>query len=202
MLITEEVESMLMKLAQLDNKNIEYDIEKCCLDNNAHFVPILKNRFGILTEDLQIIPSASNSINESDIDLKTFVDVYKCATDIVKRRRFLLWVDKSYSPYNGKILDNLFFKRVIKFCIHNNIFISYIKIISKYKTENVIEEAQDIQDLITQKDDFIIEKMKIELENRSIIFDKVGYVDIASNFLFFQKNEDIIRKMLTAGLEE
>lgn len=193
---------MLMKLAHLDNERISPDIAECCEMNNAHFVPIIKNQFGILTDDFKTTFDVDDSITEPNISLKAFVDVYKCATDTVKKRRFLLWVDHSYSPYNGKILDNLFFKRIINFCNENKIFISYVDIISKYNTPHEIVDTEEITELVAQNGDFIIKKMGIELKNKPIIIDKAGYVDIASNIEFFYDNQEIIRIMLKTGLDE
>lgn len=193
---------MLMKLAHLDNEKIGSDIAECCEINNAHYVPIVKNQFGILTDDLKMTYGTDDSTGNQSFNSKVFVDVYKCATDIIKRRKYLLWTDKSYSPYNGKILDNLFFKRLIEFCYQHNIFVSSVRINSEYKSEDEITEPEDIQNLLTRKVDFVIEKVEIELKNKTIIFDKVGYVDIGSKLEFYEQNQNIIINMLKVGFEE
>lgn len=193
---------MLMKLALFDDKKIEPDIVKCCKQNKAHYVPIIKNRFGILTDSHEMTYGSDDLLAGPEINSKAFVNIYKCAVDVVNKRKLLFWKDKSYSPYNGKILDNLFFKSIITYCNQHSIPIINMEIISEFNTENDISDADEIKEIASQKSDFIIKKLVINLKNRSITFNKVGYVIIASKFDFYEENKETILSMLKIGLGE
>lgn len=193
---------MLMKLALFDDQKIEPDIVKCCEHNKVHYVPIIKNRFGILTDSHEMTFGRDDALSEPEINSKAFINVYKCAVDIVNKRKLLFWKDKSYSPYNGKILDNLFFKRIITYCNQHSIPIIDMEIISEFNTPDNISDADEIKEIASQKGDFIIKKLVIDLKKKSITFNKVGYVIIASKLDFYEENKETILSMLKVGLGE
>ncbi len=186
---------MQMKLALFDDKNMESDIAKCCEENEATYVPIMDNRFGILSNNLAI-----DYTDQDNIDFRLFIKIYQCAL-YEHKKNHLFHFFKSSSPYSGKILDNLFFKNIIKYCVTNNIRINFIRILSDFKSEYTIRDAEEIQEVISDKNN-IIKKLSLVLSNKTIIFDKAGYIDFSFKIDFYNKNKNTILNIIRTGFGE
>lgn len=192
---------MLMKLALYDSKKTKDNIVECCTKFHAHYIPILKNKFGILTEDYNIAFGREDGTHASDLNVKTFVIIYKCVQDRESKRRSLFG-KKNITPYSGELLDNLFFKNVISFCEKNNIELEYLRYVSDFVSEDTAIELDEMKNIFNQMENFRVLKLSLSLQDKSIIFSKNGYVDLGLEYNFYKENEDQILDMIKAGFKD
>ena len=191
---------MLMKLALYDSKKTKDNIVECCTKFHAHYIPILKNKFGIITEDGDITFGREDGTHSSDLNVKTFVSIYKCVQNLEKKRR-IPFGKKNITPYSGELLDNLFFKNVMSFCQKNNIELEYLRYLSNFLSEDTVTDLDEMKNIFNQMENFRVLKLSLSLEDKSIIFSKNGYVDFGLEFNFYEENEDKILDMIKAGFE-
>lgn len=192
---------MLMKLALYDSKKTKDNIIECCTKSHAHYIPILKNKFGILTEDCNIAFGREDGTHASDLNVKTFVIIYKCVQDRENKRRSLFG-KKNITPYSGELLDNLFFKNVMYFCENNNIELEYLRYVSDFVSEDTATDLDEMKNIFNQMENFRVLKLSLNLQDKSIIFSKNGYVDLGLEYNFYEENEDKILDMIKAGFED
>jgi len=192
---------MLIKLALYDDKKIINDIVECCKKNNAHYLPVFDNKFGILTEDVDVTYGREDGTYSHDVNAKTFVKIYRCVLDSQKQG-MPIFGKKAMSPYNGKLLDNLFFKNVISYCEKNNIEVEFLHIISYLKTDITVYEPEEIKEVLDEKDGTIIKKLSLILKGNNIVLSKHGYVTIALEYDSYKENENLILGMLKAGFKD
>jgi len=192
---------MLIKLALYDDKKIIKDIVECCKKNNAHYLPIFNNKFGILTENVDITYGREDGAYSTDLNVKTFVKIYRCVLDSQKHGRSI-FAKKAMSPYNGKLLDNLFFKNVISYCEKNSIEVEFLRFISNLKTDLKVHKLEEIKEVLDEKNDTIIERLSLFLKGNNIVLNKHGYVDIALEYDSYKENENLILGMLKAGFKD
>lgn len=194
---------MLIKIAMYNEKNQENDISRCCEENDSLFIPFEKNIFGILDKNPGRISFSRESANDRDgITNKTFVDIYQCLLNIKKRSSFF---NRDKSPFEGLILDNQFFFNLIRHCIDKSIKINYISYNSNLESDVIIEDPDSIQELIKEADtdaSIKIVRVSIQMNSREILFNKMGYVDIASSDItFFNNTKTPLINLLIKGLE-
>ena len=192
---------MLIKLALYDDKKIINDIVECCKKNNAHYLPVFDNKFGILTEDVDVTYGREDGTYSYDVNPKTFVKIYKCVLDSQKQG-MPIFGKKAMSPYNGKMLDNLFFKNVISYCEKNNIEVEFLRIISHLRTDITVYEPEEIKEVLDEKDDTIIERLSLILKGNNIVLSRHGYVNIALDCDSYKENENLIIGILKVGFKD
>lgn len=192
---------MLMKLAFYDNGSGKDNIVECCIKFHAYYVPIFDNKFGILTEDYNIAYGREDGAHASDLNVSTFVDIYKCVQDCESKRKSRFG-KKKLTHYSGELLDNLFFKNVMSFCEKHNIELEYLRYVSNFESEDTTTDIDEMMDMFTQLDNFRILKLSLSLQNISIIFSKNGYVDIGSDYTFYKEHEGQIIDMIKTGFED
>ena len=139
----------------IQNKKIEYNIIECCAKFHAHYIPILKNKFRILTEDSNITFSREDGTHSSDLNVKIFVSIYKCVQNREKKRRSLFG-KKNITPYSGELLDNLFFKNVMSFCQKNNIELKYLRYLSNFLSEDTVTYLDEMKNIFNQMVNVIV----------------------------------------------
>lgn len=192
---------MLMKLALYDSKKTKDNIVECCTKFYAHHIPILKNKFGILTEDCDVAFGREDVTHASDLNVKTFVNIYKCVQNR-ESKKISLFGKKNITPYSGELLDNLFFKNVISFCEENNIELEYLRYISDFVSEDTVTDIDEMKNIFNQMENFRILKLSLNLQDKSLIFNKNGYVDLGLEYNFYKENEDKILDMIKAGFKD
>ena len=192
---------MLMKLALYDNKKTKDNIVECCTKFHAHYIPILNNKFGILTEDADVAFGREDGTHASDLNVKTFVTIYECVQNR-ESKRGSLFGKKNITPYSGELLDNLFFKNVMYFCQKNNIELEYLRYLSNFLSEDTVTDLDEMKNIFNQMENFRILKLSLSYQDKSIIFSKNGYVDLGLEFNFYEENEDKILEMIKAGFED
>lgn len=186
---------MLMKLALYDNKKTKDNIVECCTKFDAHYIPILKNKFGILTEDCNIAYGREDGTHASDLNVKTFVSIYKCVQE--SKKQFSIRKKNFY--YSGELLDNLFFKNIILFCDKNNIELEYLRYVSEFMSEDTVTDFDEMKTIFNQLENFRVLKLSVNFQEKSIIFSKNGYLDLGSEYNFYKENETKILDMIKAG---
>jgi hypothetical protein len=192
---------MLIKLAFFDENRLEKTIEKCCKEFNALYIRLLENKFGIATENSEISYGQEDATYAYDCNVKTFVDIYSCVKKCEAKRKGIFG-KKKVKTYSSKFLDTLFFKNVISFCEKEDICIEFIRYTSDLKTEFTLYELEDIKEIFIDPELVVIQKLSIDFKGIDIVFNKIGYIEIASNLEFFRKNSDQILNMVMVGLRD
>jgi hypothetical protein len=192
---------MLMKLALYDDDKVVKDIIECCRNNNAHYISLYNNRFGILTEKEELGFGREDSFPTTNLNIKNFIDIYKCVTKIQKNKK-TIFGNKNLKPYSGLILNNSFFRKVFQYCNGNKDFeIESIIIQTKHNDDIQFEEVDEIENIFETDKDMLVKLLSVYLKDENIIFNKEGYVYFQTDHDFFEKNKEIIVEILNYGLK-
>lgn len=192
---------MLIKLATCEEGQQER-IDECCKKYGSIFIPLTKNKFGILAESATKV--SLGKVSEEDIskfNIKAFVDIYNCSEGSGKSLSCIrIFKRRDAVPYIGLILDTKFFENLIRFCIDRNIPVNYISILSNYGTFYTGEDVEEFKKLLDEGNVKAILKICVNLNDKNIIFSRSGYIDIAARLDFYMENCDIINKMISTGI--
>jgi hypothetical protein len=193
---------MHIKIALYDEKAKE-NIIKCCEEQGVIFMPILRNIFAMLTEDSTIIRGREDGNNSQNMAINSFVKIYKC-TKNKQKKKFPWFGTKELIPYNGKILDNLFFKKIIEYSLSDekDTEIESIEYKSNYNSESNEHEIDEIKKILNDIENIRITKFSFCFQDIDIIINKDGYIDLDCDMEDYQKHENKIVKIIKMGLED
>lgn len=191
---------MLIKLAIFDNKKQEKIIIDCCKQNNTLYIPLFENKFGMLTGNHELSYGKEDKTYHQDFNVKTFVNIYRCVFNYYERKSKFGKRDKV--PYSGEILDNVFFKNVVDYCNEKNIEIHFLRFTSDLESDFTSDNLEEINEALNQIEIIKILKLSIILKDVEIIFNKIGYVDIGSEMVFYETNKNDILKMIEVGFKD
>jgi len=194
---------MLMKLAMYSEKNQARDISQCCEENGSIFIPFEKNMFGILDQaPFKIAYGQESESDKRGIKNKNFVEIYNCLLKLKNRSIF----SKNQRPFEGLILDNEFFFKLIKFCNNReNVKINYLTYNSDIGSDTSLEDNDSILELekeFENDNSITIFRISIQINDKEILFNKLGYVDIAApDINYFDDNKNVLLNIIKTGLE-
>lgn len=191
---------MIIKLAIFNDKKIEKIVIECCSKYGSFYIPLVGNNFGLLSVSKNVIYGREDADYSNDLNIKTFVDIYSCVDEQNKSSIFPI---KKSAPYSGKLLDNLFFEKIIKLCLEKNIEISCLRYVTEYGTESDAQIIDDLIGLIKSNERMRILKLIIVLQNCDIVFNKKGYVEICSKDVsVYTRVKKELTELLNVGLED
>lgn len=197
---------MLIKLAFYDSESQKGEISECCELYELDFIPLVKNNFGILTEHEQKMTFGIDSGDKKpDYKIQAFVDVYNCCMEREKEKHKWKTLRKiTPAPYEGLLLDNLFFLNLFRFCESNEISRNYLKYIGKKGGTPHTEPIDEMtfNEFESLADESVFLKLYVKLNGSEIIFSKSGYITIVSKKDFYEQKKDLIQNMISVGFED
>lgn len=179
---------MFIKLARFEEPESAGFMRGCCGQQNVEFIPITSEYFGLLTHDFTMSYGRDDFSSKPDTNLSAFVKTYDCAAS-------------NGIVYVCILLTNDFFKNIAIFCREFEIPITGIKYVSKYGSEDIEIEPDDIKDILNEETGEI-RAIYLEYKGVSIVINRLGYIDIAERGNFFSDNKNIFVNMIKIGIND
>ncbi|WP_256622849.1 hypothetical protein [Methanolobus chelungpuianus] len=189
-----------MKLAIFEDVSLEDDIKKCCKKNNTLYIPLMNNLFGLLAESSNLSYGSEDSSHENETNVTEFVETYKCTLKSLEARKSF-FTSRPKVVYNGKILDNRFFRNIISYCQEKKMDFYYAIIRDSTGDEDRFNEIDQVKSYFAENERAIFIRVGFCIDGETLIFSRRGYINYSGDLQSFNNKKEELLTMLKTGLE-
>lgn len=189
---------MIIKLAIGGGERERRLISLCCEAQRCIYIPIYKNKFGILTnEETRRESGQEASDSDKGYNIKPFVDIYNC----VKSHSLMPFWSSHNVPYASILLDNQYFINLITYCKMENITVNYVDFITQQGTMLRIDDIEEIENEFRHQNPDKSIELSLSYDDNDVIIKKSGYVILASGrgTDFYDRNKTKIIELISIG---